>query len=96
MTNKLSDWGYNFQIKIIALLFTDRHFLQQISDILEPRFFESEANQFIVKSVKDYFVEFKDSPTMEVMKVKIKDKSIKLPNCWQIPWRLIRKRLEFL
>ena len=73
MTNKLSDWGYNFQIKIIALLFTDKHFLQQISDILEPRFFESEANQFIVKSVKDYFIEFKDSPTMEVMKVKIKD-----------------------
>ena len=73
MTNKLSDWGYNFQIKIIALLFTDKHFLQQISDILAPRFFESEANQFIVKSVKDYFVEFKDAPTMEVMKVKIKD-----------------------
>ena len=73
MTNKLSDWGYSFQIKIIALLFTDRLFLQQISDILEPRFFESEANQFIVKIVKDYFIEFKESPTMEVMKVHIKD-----------------------
>ena len=73
MTNKLSDWGYKFQIKIIALLFTDRLFLQQISDILEPRFFESEANQFIVKTVKDYFIKFKESPTMEVMKVHIKD-----------------------
>ena len=51
MVNKLSDFGYNFQIKLIASLFTDRLFLQQISDILERKFFESEANQFIINVI---------------------------------------------
>jgi hypothetical protein len=71
MTDKLSDWGYNFQIKLVASLFTDRLFLQQISDILDRKFFESEANQFIIGVVMDYFQEFKDAPTMEVFKVKL-------------------------
>ena len=71
MTDKLSDWGYNFQIKLISSLFTDRLFLQQISDILSIKFFESEANQFIIKTILDYYGEYKDAPTMEVMKVKL-------------------------
>jgi len=71
MTDRLSDWGYNFQIKLISSLFTDRLFLQQISDILERKFFESEANQFIIGVILDYFQEYKDAPTMEVLKVKL-------------------------
>lgn len=73
MVNKLSDFGYNFQIKLIAALFTDKNFLQQISDILEPAFFESESTQYIVKCVKSHIAQFKTQPTMEVMKVKIKE-----------------------
>ena len=49
MINKLSDFGYNFQVKLIAALLTDKNFLQQISDILDPKYFESEATAFIVK-----------------------------------------------
>jgi replicative DNA helicase len=71
MTDKISDWGYTFQIKLISALFTDRLFLQQISDILSVKFFESEANQFIIGVVMDYFQEYKDAPTMEVMKVQL-------------------------
>jgi replicative DNA helicase len=71
MTDKLSDWGYNFQIKLVAALFTDRLFLQQISDILDRKFFESESNQFIIGIILDYFQEYKDAPTMEVFKVKL-------------------------
>tara|TARA_R110002153_G_scaffold64821_3_gene173669 strand:+ start:36308 stop:37663 length:1356 start_codon:yes stop_codon:yes gene_type:complete len=73
MTDRLSDWGYNFQIKLISSLFTDRLFLQQISDILDRKFFESEANQFIIGVILDYFQEYKDAPTMEVLKVKINE-----------------------
>jgi len=73
MVNKLSDFGYNFQIKLIAALFTDKNFLQQVSDILEPAFFESESTQYIVKCVKSHIAQFKTQPTMEVMKVKIKE-----------------------
>ena len=46
MIKKLSDFGYNFQIKLIAALMTDKNFLQQISDILEHKYFESEATSF--------------------------------------------------
>lgn len=71
MTDRISDWGYNFQIKLISSLFTDRLFLQQISDILDVKFFESEANQFIIGTIMEYFQEYKDAPTMEVMKVQL-------------------------
>ena len=47
--DKLSKFGYSFQCKLIASLFKDRIFLQQIIDILEPSYFESEANISIVQ-----------------------------------------------
>ena len=66
-------YGYSFQTKLIACLFKDRAFLQQIMDILDPVYFESEANITIVESIKDYFQEYKQPPTMEVMSVKVKE-----------------------
>ena len=33
-------YGYSFQTKLIACLFKDRAFLQQIMDILDPVYFE--------------------------------------------------------
>ena len=73
MTDTFSKFGYSFQIKLLAALFKDKLFLQQIGDILDPSFMESEANQWIVKIVLDYFVEFNALPTLEVMKVKLID-----------------------
>ena len=71
MSNKLSEYGYSFQIKILTCLFTDKAFLQQIVDILESKFFENDANRFIVDIVKEYFDEYKAPPTKEVLKVKV-------------------------
>ena len=71
MSNKLSEYGYSFQIKILTCLFTDKAFLQQIADILESKFFENDANKFIVDIVKEYFNEYKAPPTKEVLKVKV-------------------------
>jgi len=69
--NKLSDFGYAFQIKLIAALFKDKLFLQQISDILDSSYFESEANIIILDIIKDYYREYNSLPTIEAMKVKI-------------------------
>ena len=66
-------YGYSFQTKLIACLFKDRAFLQQIMDILDPVYFESEANITIVDNIKEYFQEYKQPPTMEVMSVKVKE-----------------------
>ena len=46
MKDRLSSYGYAFQIKVITALLTDKSFLQQISDILSPKYFESEANNY--------------------------------------------------
>jgi hypothetical protein len=73
MTDTFSKYGYSFQIKLIAALFKDRLFLQQISDILKPEFMESESNQWIIEIVIDYFTEYSSLPTLEVMKVRLDD-----------------------
>ena len=38
-TNKLSDYGYSFQIKVLASLLKNKVFLNQISDILDKDYF---------------------------------------------------------
>jgi replicative DNA helicase len=73
MSDRLSEFGYTFQIKIITCLLKDKQFLQQIDDILEPDYFENESNQFLVKVIKDYFRKYKTQPTAEVLKVKISE-----------------------
>ena len=69
----LSQFGHVFQAKIISSLLSDKKFIQTISDILEPEYFDSDANKWICKEIRDYFFEYKTPPTLEVMKVKIDD-----------------------
>ena len=71
MSDTFNIYGYSFQIKLLAALFKNKTFLQQISDILEAEFFESDANKWIATTVIDYFNEYKSSPTLEVMKVRV-------------------------
>ena len=73
MTDKLSNFGHGFQVKIISSLLTDRPFLQQVADILLPEFFESEANQWIVDTTVKYFHEYACAPTLDVFKIKVQD-----------------------
>ena len=49
----LNQFGFSFQMKTITLLLTDVNFFQQIYDILEDDYFENEANEWIVKTIKD-------------------------------------------
>ena len=51
MTDKLSEYGWGFQVKVLAAMFTDRIFLQQISDIIQPNYFESEANSWLLDGI---------------------------------------------
>ena len=73
MSDRLSEFGYTFQIKIITCLLKNKEFLQQINDILDESYFENESNQFLVSTIKEYFTEYKGVPTAEVMKVKISE-----------------------
>lgn len=73
MSDKLTNFGYGFQIKVISSLLTDKAFLQQVTDILLPDFFESEANQWIVETINKYFREYKVPPTLDVFKIKVQE-----------------------
>lgn len=70
-TDNLKKFGGEFQIKALAALLTDKLFLEQIFDILDSAYFESESNKWIVDSVKDYYIQYKCAPTMNVFKVKL-------------------------
>jgi replicative DNA helicase len=71
MTDKLSEYGFGFQVKVIAALFTDRIFLQQIADIIQPDYFESDSNSWLLEVILDHFREYKTPPSKDVLKVKV-------------------------
>ena len=71
MSDTFKTYGYSFQIKLLAALFKDKGFLQQISDILDSSYFESDSNKWISNTIIEYFTEYKSSPTLEVMKVRV-------------------------
>ena len=73
MSETLVQYGTSFQSKIIVSLLTDVKFTKQIIDILELSYFDSDSNKFLIKSIKDYVVEYKTTPTMEALKVLIDD-----------------------
>ena len=75
MADKLSTYGHNFQVKVISSLLTDRIFLQQVSDIMAPEYFESQANQWIVETIKTYFIDYGSIPTLDVFKIKTQEES---------------------
>jgi replicative DNA helicase len=71
MTDRLSEYGFSFQIKVLAAMFTDRTFLQQIADIIQPGYFESESNEWILDVIVNHFRTYKTPPTKDVLKVKV-------------------------
>jgi len=71
MTDKLSEYGWSFQVKVLAAMFIDRSFLQQIADIIQPEYFESDANNWVLDVILDHFREYKTPPSKDVLKVKV-------------------------
>jgi len=66
-----NEFGPTFQSKVISSLLSDNKFIQTISDILEPKYFDSDANKWLTKEIAKYFMEFRKAPTLEVLKIKI-------------------------
>ena len=71
MEDTLSFYGSGFQNKVLSILMKDRAFLQQVHDIIDPRFFSSESAQWIARTTVDYFNKYKSPPTLEVLKVEL-------------------------
>ena len=67
----LSKYGQSFQTKVLSSLIADVRMLDTLSEIIHPKFFESEANKWIADEVISYYNEFKKSPTLDVFKVEV-------------------------
>ena len=71
MSESLVQYGTSFQSKLIVSLMMDVKYTTTIIDILDVSYFDSDANKFLVKSIKDYFLKYKSPPTIEALKVLI-------------------------
>src|SRR5512137_1251676 len=69
--NNLKKFGSVFQSKCIAILISDRAFMERVIDIVAPDYFETDAHKWVVKLAMEYFPKYRDVPTMEVFKVEI-------------------------
>jgi len=67
----LSVYGYDFQIKLLVTLIVDKPFVKQTIDIIEPKYFESEASQWLATKAINYFKEYKDTVTFDVLKIEL-------------------------
>ena len=86
--DKLTEYGYGFQVKVIAAMVTDRSFLQQIADIIRSDYFESDANNWLLDVILTHFREYKTPPSKDVLKVKLTELSDKA--------KIIKDRLDKL
>jgi len=68
--DNLKKFGQEFQTKCVTALTSDRLFLERIFDILNVEYWETDANKWIVETTKEYFVQYKDIPTLNVFKIK--------------------------
>tara|TARA_R110000751_G_scaffold49011_1_gene109369 strand:+ start:3087 stop:4439 length:1353 start_codon:yes stop_codon:yes gene_type:complete len=71
MTDKLSEYGWGFQVKVLSAMFTDRLFLQQIADIIQSEYFESDSNSWLMEIILEHFKQYNAPPTKDVLKVKV-------------------------
>lgn len=63
----LVKYGSTFQTKCVAALLADRAFTEQSADVINPQYFESDANRWIVDRILWYFNEYKSVPTIDVL-----------------------------
>lgn len=75
--DSLNQYGNAFQIKVIANLLKqtnkvgdNNEFIAQIFDILTPDFFESDANQWIISKIIDYYKKYLKPPTIDYFKAE--------------------------
>ena len=68
--DNLKKFGPEFQVKCISCLVADKAFLERIVDILDLDYWETDAHKWIVKTISEYYLQYKECPTLNVFKVK--------------------------
>jgi replicative DNA helicase len=72
MENKtLTEFGTSFQSKVITSCLVDTMFLQTVMEVLQPEYFEADANGWLIKETYKYFSKYKTTPTLEAIKIAV-------------------------
>ena len=69
----LDKFGRNFQLKVLREMIENRDFAISIFDILKTEYFNTFSLQWICKQIIEYVEEYKQSPTKNVLVIKIKE-----------------------
>ncbi len=72
-TAHFSQYGKNFQEKILQCLFTDRSWGMQMTEIMTPEYFDLKYLQYLCKSYFTYYQKYKDFPTLPLLITIIRD-----------------------
>jgi replicative DNA helicase len=67
----LSKYGQSFQSKVLSALLVDGKFLDTISEITTPKFFENDASKWIVSEILEYHEGYRQPPTLDVFKSQL-------------------------
>ena len=73
INDSLTKYGSVFQTKIITCLLADQQFAVTVYDMIQPELLDTEAKQWLVKQIKDYYYEYKLTPTLAALKIKINE-----------------------
>jgi hypothetical protein len=68
--DNLHKFGPDFQLKVISTLIRDKTFFERVVDIIDLQAFQNESHRWIVKECIQYLMEYKDTPTAEVFKIR--------------------------
>jgi len=71
MSNNLGTYGYDFQIKLLVTLISDKPFIKQTADIIRSQYFTSDAAKWLANQSLDYYAEYKDTITFDVIKMEL-------------------------
>jgi len=71
--DRISQYGYKFQIKLIYSLLNDNKFLEQIVEALDTKYFENDSFTWLVDTIKAHFKKYKTAPSLEALAVYVKE-----------------------
>lgn len=79
--------GYSFQLKLISQIIQDKKFAENVIDVIEPIYFESQYFRLIIVLIKEYFKKFENTPSFDVLEqlinTEVKDETTKM-YCYDI------------
>lgn len=67
----LSAYGETFQNKVVSALTHNIQLIDGLYEVIDPMFFDMEANRWVVTKLKEYYKEYKKLPTLDVFKVEV-------------------------